>query len=115
MIAELCGKRMYSFVRNSQTFPEWLHWVASLPGMYPHFCQHLVFSDVLDFDYSNRYIGACLCVLVHNSIIDIIDVYKHFVFTYLVIFFGEVTLQVFCPFFKKISCSLSDCQVYIYF
>ena len=103
VIAELCGKNMFIFVRNCQT----VFWSGctdfSIPtsNEWEFLSFHSLTSiwrvlSVLDLGHSDRCI-VYLIVLIRNSLLTC-GVSVHILIFYLYIFFGEVSDKVFGPF-----------------
>ena len=107
MTAGLYGKIMFSFVRNCQTvfqsciLHSYQQWTRVPIAPHPH--QHLVLSNVLDFSHSNRCIvvSHCFNLQFPNDICCWTS--YHMLICHLYIFFGEMLIKVFGPFFNQIA------------
>ena len=98
---------MFSFVRNCQTvfqsciLHSYQQWTRVPIAPHPH--QHLVLSNVLDFSHSNRCIvvSHCFNLQFPNDICCWTS--YHMLICHLYIFFGEMLIKVFGPFFNQIA------------
>ena len=112
LIPRSYGKSMFSFIRNCQTcLPQWLYHFALSPAMNESSCCSISSSapgvvSALDFSHSDRcrMISYCFNLQFPNGIYSWVSF--HMLICHLYIFFGEASLQIFCPFLNWIVCFL---------
>lgn len=111
MVISIC------FTRNCQPFPKWLYHFISPLAVFLHPHQHLVLSAINIFSHFSH---SNSCVVFHCDIILCFPKDKCWTsFCVLsaicVIVFGEVSVQIFCPFYSQVYVLTEFWEFFLYY